>query len=198
MRLAATEVRLEFDHGVAGAVPGESLQARTQEVAQSCGEERAPVELDRLAVFVRAFTAVHGCEVGGELGLEVAAGRDVRMGRDDAPPRWQPGRCTSLRQGRLRLLALTPGPLFIPDAEQFLLLALHFFGLCRGADRCQEPPGGVERAVGIVRGERLFVGVPVAGAAEFVHERPLERPEVAAEDFLPVADHQREGRLRVE
>ena len=45
----------------------------------------------------------HLVEVGGELGLLVAAGRDVGVRRDDLPPRLQPARRLALDRGDRRL-----------------------------------------------------------------------------------------------
>ena len=83
VRLAAAEVGLELHDRVA-ALAGEAPHRADQHPLQALGEIGAAEELDGVLVLVRPLAEVHLPEVGGELGLLVAAAGDVRAA---SPPR---------------------------------------------------------------------------------------------------------------
>ena len=88
MRLAAAEIGLQLDDRVA-SLAGQSQHGLRQQPAQALGEEGPAEELGRVLVLVRSFSLVDLPQVGGELGLLVAAGGHVRVRGDDFPPRLQ-------------------------------------------------------------------------------------------------------------
>src|SRR5689334_21399082 len=94
MSLAATEIGLELDHGVAAAI-GQPTHSAHQQPTQALGQVGAAKELDRVAVFVRSLAEMHLPEISGELGLLIAATRHVAVGCDDLTPRLEI--CGSLR-----------------------------------------------------------------------------------------------------
>jgi hypothetical protein len=87
--LAAAEVGLELDDRVAAGA-GQAGEGADEELAEALGEEGAAEELGGVAVLVGALVLVDLPQVGGELGLLVAAGGDVGVGRDDLAPGGRP------------------------------------------------------------------------------------------------------------
>ncbi len=154
VRLAAAEVGLKLDHRIA-ALPHQPQQRSGEKLAQPVGDERAPEELRRVGVLGAADAVVDVVQVGGELGLDVAAGDHVLVGRDDLAPRLEPRFRTALdSDGAAGLL---PGQFGEHGPLQLDLAGLDLGGRIGGRDRLQEALHGVERPQRIVRGERLFV-----------------------------------------
>ena len=117
-----------------------------------------------MLVLVRAFSLVNLPQVGGELGLLIAAGSHVRMRRDDFPPRLQAALGIAL--GRLeRFLAHLRAALFVEDDPHQVHAHLADFGRgLGGRDRVQQPFHRIERPDGVVAGE-LFVVRPLVADA---------------------------------
>ena len=103
--LAAAEVGLKLHHRIA-APAGKAMHGPEQQPPQAFGEVGAPKKLHRVAVLVRALAEVNLPQIGGELGLLVAAAGHVPMRRDDVPPRFQ-----RRRRGALDRAAGLPAPL---------------------------------------------------------------------------------------
>jgi hypothetical protein len=151
---------------------------------QAFGEVRAPEELRRVAVFGAAFAQVHLPQVRGELGLLVLSAGHVLVRGDDLAPRLQAGRGGTF-DGRARALAKLAAHLLVEaQAQQFHLHGLDFGGLRRG-DRGQQARHRIERAVGIVAGERLLVRPLVADFAQFADQTPFGVAQRLAEDVVP-------------
>ena len=70
--LAATEVGLEVDHGIA-PVAAQPSSGPNQQLAQTVGEIGAPKERDRILVFVVRVAGGDLVQVSSELGLLKAA-----------------------------------------------------------------------------------------------------------------------------
>ena len=136
--LAAAEVGLELHHRIA-APAGETAHRAHQHRLQALGEVGAAEELDRVAVLVGPFAQVHLPEVGGELGLLVAAAGHVAMGRHHLAPRLEAARDLAL-DGRARALALFAAHLLVEAQAQ--QLQLHLFDVVRlGRGNGREQPG---------------------------------------------------------
>ncbi len=132
MGLAAAEVRLQVDHRRGVLIAGQAPHRTVDQVAQALGQVRAREELDRLGVVLaRVLGRGDLVEVGGELGGLEVAGRDVIVGREDLPPRAQPGGFRRHRRG-LQHLAVV---LFGGDAAQTQADRLDLVGDRRRADR---------------------------------------------------------------
>ena len=104
VRLAAAEVGLELHHRVA-ALAGEALHRAYQHPFQALGEIGAAEELDRVPVLVGALAEMHLPEVGGELGLLVAAAGHILVRRDHLTPGLEVARRRALDGGRRRSCA---------------------------------------------------------------------------------------------
>jgi hypothetical protein len=63
---------LQLHHRLA-APATQALQGAAEEVPESLGEEGTTKEFGRIPVLVAPLAAMHLAEVGGELGLQVAA-----------------------------------------------------------------------------------------------------------------------------
>jgi hypothetical protein len=117
--LAAAEVGLQLDHRVA-ALPPPPAHRVEQQLPQPVGEEGPAEELGRVAVLRRCLVPPDLMEVRGELRLLVATRRDVRVRRDQLPPRPQAtGRLPLDRNDRRPALRLA-GLLGETDPEQLL------------------------------------------------------------------------------
>lgn len=119
-------------------------------------------------------------EVGGELAGGEVAGGDVVVGWQDVPPRLEAGARDRRRAvgGPCHAagLGLEGGTLVVQPQAADLVRGT------RRADRDEQPLGGVERAVGVVDGERLVVGPPVAGVPQLGGEGLLDPGERILED----------------
>ena len=195
VRLAAAEVGLELHDRVA-ALAGEAPHRADQHPLEALGEVGAAEELDRVPVLVRPLAEVHLPEVGGELGLLVAAAGHVLVRRHHLAPGLEAARRRALdrRAGALALLAAHL--LVEAQAQQLHLHLLDLVGL-RRRDGGQQPAGRVERAVGVVAGEGLLVRPAVALVAQLADEAALGGPERLAEDVVPGLPHELEQRRHV-
>ena len=155
MRLAAAEIGLQLHDGIA-ALAGQAAHRPDQHSLQAFGQVSAAEELDRIPVFSCAFAQMHLPQVGGELGLLIPAACHILVRRHDRPPGFQArgGRALDRQAG---LFAPFAPRLFVEaHPQQFHLDLVDLVGLrCR--DRCQQPAGRVQDAVGIVAGEALLV-----------------------------------------
>ena len=194
MGLAAAEVGLQPHHRVAAGA-GQPPHGAGQHRLQALGEVGAPEEFDRVAVLVGPLAEAHLPEVGGELRLLVPAARHVPVRRDHLAPRLQGGGRAG--EGQAGLPAPFAARLLVEAGAQQLHLELLDVGRLRRRHRRQQPVRRVERAVGVVAGERLLVrpGVPVA--AQLADEAALGRPEGRAEHAVPRLPHQLEERRHV-
>ena len=153
--LAAAEIGLELHHRVA-ALAGQALDAADQQALEALGQKGAAEELGRFAVFVAAFAQMHLPEVGGELGLLIAAAGDVGVRRHHLAPRLQIARRRRLDQRAARLALLAAHLLVEDEAAQLHLHLADLVGL-RRRDGGEQSTHRVERAVGVVAGERLLM-----------------------------------------
>ena len=137
-----------------------------------------------IAVFVRSLSEMHLPQIGGELGLLIAAARHVLMRRHYLPPRLEVARALAL-DSRPGGLAPFPSHLLVePQAQEFHLHLLDLVGL-RGRDGGKEPPCGVESAVGVVTREGLLVRPLVAMIAQLAQQTAFGGTERFAEDVIP-------------
>src|SRR5688572_29842862 len=150
MCLATAEVCLQVHYRLA-AVAGQPLEAIQQETPESFCEEGAPEELEGELVLVTRFAAMHLAEIRSELCHLVLARRDIPVGCDDIPPRTQAGSGLTFHGDRGRSLLLSTRLLFIAGAHQLLLVTFYLRRLVGCAGGCEQPPGGVESAIGVVR-----------------------------------------------
>ena len=112
VRLAAAEVGLELHHRVA-ALAGEALHRADQQPLQALGQIGAAEELDRVLVLVRPLAEVHLPEVGGELGLLVAAAGHVLVRRHHLAPGLEVAGRRRSRSAVPRALALLAAHLLV-------------------------------------------------------------------------------------
>ena len=114
MGLAASEVGLELDHRVA-ALAVQAPHGAGQHALEAVSQVGPSEELDRVPVLVAPLAPVRLPEIGGELGLLVAAAGDVLVGRGDLAPRLERvgGRALDGEAGLLA--ALAPGLLVEAD-----------------------------------------------------------------------------------
>ena len=134
---------------------------------------------------------MHLPEVGRELGLLVASARYVLVGRDDLPPRLQADHGGAFN-GDARLPAPLPARLLVEaHAQQLHLEPLELVGL-RRRDRGEEPAHRVQRPIGVVAGEALLVGPPVAVAPQLADEAAFRRTQNPAKYVVPGLPHQLE------
>ena len=194
VRLAAAEVGLQL-HDRVSAAAAEALHGAGEHPLEALGQVGAAEELDRVAVLGAPFPFLDLPEVGGELGLLVLAAGDVLVRRDHLAPRLQgAGRAADGEAGLLAPFAA--GLLVEADAQQLHLEPVDLGGL-GGRDRGQQPAGRVERAVGVVSGERTLMGPVVAVVAQLADEVALGPPEDGAEHVVPRLPHQLEERRDV-
>src|SRR5690606_6615755 len=149
----------------------QALDGTGQEPLEALRQEGAPEKLNGVSILGGALVQIHLPEIRGELGLLVAAARDVLMWAHHLPPRpeltrnlaldWRSGGPT-LRRSHL---------LLEPDAKQLGLELLEVVRL-RRRNRGEESRGGVERPVGVIRAERILVRPAVTNLAQLGHERP--------------------------
>ena len=184
--LAATEVGLQVHDRGGVLVPGEAAQRPLDQVAEAVGQVGAGEELDRVGVVAARLDAVRDLvQVSGELGRLEVPGRDVVVGRQDLPPGSQPGRLRSVHsspQGAAVVLVGGHPAQVEPDAA-------HLLGGLGRVDRCQQPFGRVERAVGVVVGEGVVVRPLVAGLTEFAGVAGVGAAEPALEGAPPLGQH---------
>ena len=146
---AAAEVGLQLDHRVAARLTRQAPERALKEPGQAVGHVGATEELDGVAILAGGITALDLGEVGGKLGLGVAAARDVGMRHHHLAPRLEPGRGCALQLQRLAsgLLARLLGE----HRAQHLLAHVGQLGrLLSGGDGLQQALGAVERAVGVL------------------------------------------------
>ena len=175
---------------------GEAPHRAHQHPLQALGEIGAAEELDRVLVFVGPFAEVHLPEIGGELGLLVAAAGHVLVRRHHFAPGLEVTRRRALDR-RAGALALFASHLLVEaQAQELHLHLLDLVGL-RRRDGGQQPPGRVERAVGVVAGEGLLVRPLVAMVAQLADQAALGRPQRLAEDVVPGFPHELEQRRHV-
>lgn len=99
---------------------------------------------------------MHLPEIRGELGLLVTPARDILVRIDDLTPRRQPAGRVAFDGGADALPLLGPHLLIEPHTQEFHLHLLGIAGLWR-RDGGEQSRHGIERAVGIVAGERILV-----------------------------------------
>ena len=141
---------------------------------------------------------MHLPEVGGELGLLVAAAGHVAMGRHHLAPRLEAARDLAL-DGRAGAPALFAAHLLVEaQAQQLHLHLVDLVGLGCG-DGGEQAGRGVERPVGVVAGERLLVRPFVARLAQLTDDAALGEAQGAAEDDVPLVPHhaQQHGRIHL-
>ena len=195
--LAAAEVGLELHHRVA-ALAGEALHRADQQPLQALGEIGAAEELDRVAVLVRALAQMHLPEVGGELGLLVAAAGHVLVRRHHLAPGLEGAGRLRSRSPCRRSCASRRAPARRSAARSSsIFILLDLVGL-RRRDGGQQPRQRVERAVGVVA-RRMAPGAPTCcgGRAARCTRLRSARPERLAEDVVPGLPHQLEQRRHV-
>ena len=192
--LAAAEVGLKLHDRVAAAAR-EPLHRAGEHPLEALGQIGAPEELGRVAVLVGPLAEVRLPEVGGELGLLVAAAGHVLVRRHHLAPRFQgSGRALD---GETGLLAPYPACLLVEAHAQQLHLELLDIGGLGRRDGRQQAVRGIERPVGVVAGEGLLMRPAVPMAAQLADEAALSRPEDQAEHVVPRVPHQLEQRRDV-
>ena len=195
VRLAAAEVGLQVDDRIA-AVAVEAFDRLGQQLAQALSDEGAAEELGRVLILARGSALVHLVQVGGELGLLVAAAGDVAVRPHHVAPRLEAFGRGRLEERRRDLLRLAAAVLVVADAQQFLLLLVELVGLLR-RDGGEQALHAVEHAVGVVGREGLLVRPAVARRAQLADERALVLPQHLAEHRVPHAPHRLEQELDV-
>ncbi len=196
MGLAAAEIRLQFDHRIA-AFAAQAQERLGEQPLQALRDERAAEEFGGVLVFVGPFALVNLPEIGGELGLLISAGCDIRVRRDNFAPRLQP--TLGLALGRLeRFLSHLGTALLVEDDAHQVRSHLSDFGrdLTRG-DGAQQALDRIERTDGIVAGELFVVRPLVAEYLELVHEAALGLAQGFAEDRVPLVEHHAEQMLGI-
>ena len=188
--LAAPEVGLQLNDGVA-APTREAADCPDLQALQAFRQVGPPKELDRIPVLVRPFTQVHLPEVGCELGLLVAPARDVLVGCDDLPP-WLEAGGGSASHSSARLPAPFPTRLLVEADSQQLHLEPFELVRLRRRYRGEETAHRIKCPIGIIAGEALLVGPPVAVVTQLTDETPVRPPENRAKDFVPGRPHQPE------
>ena len=196
VRLAAAEVGLELHHRVA-ALAGEALHRADQHPLEALGQIGAAEELDGVPVLVGPLAEVHLPEVGGELGLLVAAAGHVLVRRHHLAPGLEAARRRALDRGAGALALLAAHLLVEAEAQKLHLHLLDLVGL-RRRDGGQQPAGRVEGAVGVVAGECLLVRPLVAMVAQLAHQAALGGTERLAEHVVPGVPHDLEQRRHVQ
>ena len=167
---------------------GEAPHRADEQPLQALGEVGAAEELGRVAVLVRALAEVHLPEVGGELGLLVAAAGHVLCG------------VTTSRQG-LRL-PVTWLSMAVPALLRFSLRtcsskrrrssSIFIFSTssaCGAETAVSSRPAESSARYGIVAGERLLVRPAVAHVAQLAHQAAFGLAERLAEDLVPLIPH---------
>ena len=192
--LAAAEVGLQLHDRVAAAAR-EPLHRADEHPLEALGQVGAPEELDRVAVLVGPLAQVNLPEVGGELGLLIAAARHVPVRRHHLAPGLQRSGRTSEGEARL-LAALSTRLLVEAHAQQLHLELLDVGGLGRRDSR-QQAVHRIQRPVGVVAGEGLLMRPTVPMAAQLADEAAFRRPEDHAEHVVPRVPHQLEQRRDV-
>ena len=195
VRLAAAEVGLQVDDRVAAAAV-QAFDGLREQLAQAGGDEGAAEELGRVLVLARRPALVDLVQVGGELGLLVAAAGDVGVRPHHVAPRLEALGRGRLEERRRDLLRLAAAVLVVADAQQLLLLLVELVGLLR-RDGGEQALHAVEHAVGVVGREGLLVRPAVARRAQLADERALVLPEHLAEHRVPHAPHRLEQELDV-
>src|SRR5690606_23051261 len=120
----------------------------------------AAEKLDRIPVLGRTFPEVDLPEVGGELGLLIAATGDVGMRRNHFAPRLEGSGDGAFDRVPGLLLLLVPYLLVEPEPEELHLHLLDLVGLARrnGGEQARR---AVEGAIGVVGTKRFLVGPTV-------------------------------------
>ena len=184
--LAATEVGLEVDDRRGVVVAGEAAHRPADQVAETFGEVGALEELDRVGV-VGVDLAARGdlVEVGGELGGVEVAGGDVVVRLEHLAPRLEPARCLGVVDRGLEDLLVVPVGRDPPQVQADRLDLVSLRGL---AQQRHQPLSRVERAVGVVVGERAVVRPGVAGVLQLGGER-LANPTQGVGERIPAGLH---------
>ena len=199
VRLAAAEGGLELDHGLA-VKAGHTAQRLHEQALHALGHIRAPEELHGVAVLERPLATRHLRQVGGELGVAVAALRNVLMRLHHVTPAGQPFHRDGLRLGlgggdglrRRHRVARRHRPLGAAVAR----LAKQRVDLRRavGVHLLAQATHGVKRAPRIIVAEVLASPMRelVPGALE-LHDPVLAvLGEVLPEDVTPADVHDEE------
>ena len=194
--LAAAEVGLEIDHGIA-ALARQPAHGAGEQLAQAVGQEGPAVELGRVAILGAGLALVHLGEVSGELRLAVAPCGDVGVRRDHLAPGPEPRLGRALERQRALAAHLLAALLVVDRALEVDPQPLDRLRLLTGRDRAQQTLRRVQRALGVLVGERLLVREVVAGLAQLVDVRALHPPEREAEHLAPPLVHDREQALGV-
>ena len=153
-------------------------------------------ELHRVLVLVRPLAQVHLPQVGGKLGLLVAATGHVPVWRHHLAPGFEIARRCAF-DGRASASAPIAAHLFIEDGAPELHLDLADLIGLRSRHRSQQALGRVECSISIVTGKGLLVRPLIAHITQFAHEAALRMPQRAAEDVIPGLPHELEQRGRV-
>ena len=161
-----------------------ALDCAHQQALQTLGEIGAAEELDRVFILVRPLAQVHLPQVGGKLGLLVAATGDVPVRRHDLAPGLQIA-CRCAFDGRASAPAPIAAHLFIEDGAPELHLDLADLIGLRSRHRSQQALGRVERSISVVTGKGLLVRPLIAHITQFAHETALRMSQCAAEDVIP-------------
>jgi hypothetical protein len=137
---------------------------------------------------------MHLPQVGGKLGLLVAAAGHVFVRHHHFAPRLEAARHAAFDGGAGRL-ALLAARLLVEAHAQQLGLHLLDFAPPAGGNRRQQACGRIERAVGVVAGEGFLMRPAVAHGQQFIHQAALRLAENLAKHLAPFAihDHQRGG-----
>ena len=171
--LAAAEIGLQLDDRVA-SLAGQSQHGLRQQPAQALGQEGPAEELGRVLVLVRSLSLINLPEVGGELGLLVAAGGHVRVRGDDFPPRLQGRRAVCPRSAGTDFLRISwrrcSSNMVRIRSMRIWPTSVAGFG---GRDGVEQPLHRIERPDGVVAAELLVVRPAVANVPQLADEAPL-------------------------
>ena len=190
VRLAAAEVGLEL-HDRVTPLPRKALDRASQQALQTVGEIGTTEKLDRVLILVRPLTQVHLPQVGGELGLLVAATGHVPVRRHDLAPGLQVACCRTF-DGRAGAPAPFAAGLLVEDGAPQLHLDLADVIRLGGRHRRQQTLGGVEGAIGIIAREGLLVRPAIAYIAQLAYQRAFSLAERLPKDIVPSVPHQAE------
>ena len=184
--LAAAEIRLQFDDGIA-ATARQPPRRPHQQIPQTLGQIGAGEELPRVLVLRVGSALQHLEQVGGELRLIEASRRNVSVRRDDLPPRRQTRLGLTLGGFRRCLATLGAGCLLEHLAQQVMAEISNLAPLVEVAEGFEHALHRVERPQRVVARERPLVRPLVADIGHFEYQRSNRRREPVTEHLVPGA-----------
>ena len=194
VRLAAAEIGLELHDRVA-ALAGEAPHGAYQHPLQALGEIGAAEELDRVPVFVSPFAEVHLPEIGGELGLLVAAAGHVLVRRHNLAPGLEVA-APALSMAVPALLRFSLRTCSSKRSRRSSIFIFSISSAC-GAETAVSSRARIQRAVGVVAGEWLLVRPAVPIATDFTDEAALSRAKGLPEHIVPGVPHELQQQRRI-